>query len=766
MRSVLIIALACLSLFACKQNPNKLASPVKGMVTPVYLNVGATEVLIKDYFYKNVLIDSFVPQGDFKVEHNQEAGTLSISPGAGLEPLTNLQVWTQGAVTDIPLFKSRRQSVSITMPDPDKKLSNVQLKGTFTNWAPTDLKHNGKDWVFQTSVQPAQHQYVMIVGDKEMLDANNPTKVSNGMGGFNSLLDIKDQKAKAPILLSSGIKDGKIALDSPNPIASIHAYYNNQKLADKAIKVSNQSATIDLSSLSGNGTLRLLAQNQFGLSNDMTIPVLNGKVLFDPSELNRKDMHAAIWYFMMVDRFNNGTKDNDFPVKNDSIHPRANHHGGDLQGIIQKIDDGYFKEMGINTVWLSPITQNPDGAYGFWPNPMSKFSSYHGYWPISNKEVDYRFGNEAVMRELIDKAHANNMNIILDYVANHVHQEHPLYKEHPEWATQLYLPDGTLNTEKWDDHRLTTWFDTFLPTLDFSKEEVVEAMTDSAMYWVTNYELDGFRHDATKHIQESFWRTLTQKVKANTDGPVFQIGETYGSYDLIRSYISTGMLDGQFDFNMYDAAVYTFAGNEEFDRLLNTLAQSLDYFGHHHQMGNISGNQDRARFISYASGDVSFSEDAKLAGWTRDITLSDTTAYGKLARLHAFNMSIPGIPVIYYGDEYGVPGGNDPDNRRMMKFEGLNTHEAALRETIAKLAQLRRSNMALIYGTTEIERPSAKVAIIKRNYLGKKAYTIFNHTDANTSINLPKGEWTSFNALSLEGNAITLPANSFDIVYE
>ena len=86
--------------------------------------------------------------------------------------------------------------------------------------------------------------------------------------------------------------------------------------------------------------------------------------------------------------------------------------------------------------------------------------------------------------------------------------------------------------------------------------ETVNPMTDSAMFWLTNYGIDGFRHDATKHIPEIFWRTLTGKVKrqvvAKTNQPVFQIGETYGSHELIKSYISTGMLDAQFDFNMYD----------------------------------------------------------------------------------------------------------------------------------------------------------------------------------------------------------------------
>ena len=122
------------------------------------------------------------------------------------------------------------------------------------------------------------------------------------------------------------------------------------------------------------------------------------------------------------------------------------------------------------------LTRNPDGAYGYWQDPStdvtSRFSGYHGYWPISNTELDPRFGTRSEFDGLVDAAHDADMNFILDYVANHVHEEHPLYAAHPDWVTSLYLPDGTENTQLWDAQRLTTWFDTFMPTLDLRIPEV------------------------------------------------------------------------------------------------------------------------------------------------------------------------------------------------------------------------------------------------------------------------------------------------------
>ena len=132
-------------------------------------------------------------------------------------------------------------------------------------------------------------------------------------------------------------------------------------------------------------------------------------------------------------------------------------------------------------------------------------------------------------------------------------------------TTSLYLPDGTLNTERWDEHRPHDLVRHVHAHADFERPEVAEAMSDSAAWWAFNSGIDGFRHDATKHISEVFWRKLTAKLKAaqqQTGKRLFQIGETYGSPDLIGSYLSSGMLDAQFDFNLYDKAVAAIAFEE------------------------------------------------------------------------------------------------------------------------------------------------------------------------------------------------------------
>jgi glycosidase len=257
------------------------------------------------------------------------------------------------------------------------------------------------------------------------------------------------------------------------------------------------------------------------------------------------------------------------------------------------------------------------------------------------------------------------------------------------------------------------------------------------MVWLTQYNFDGFRHDATKHIDELYWRTLTYRIRKQTQQPVYQIGETYGSPSLINSYISTGMLDAQFDFNLYDAAVNTFAEGKDHQHLLLVLEQGLKTYGYHHLMGNISGNQDRSRFISLASGEVKFDEDQKLAGWDREIGKPSAVAYKKLALLHAFNNAIPGVPCSYYGDEIGLPGAGDPDNRRMMYFTNWDKNEQELYEKVKELNTLRAKHLALIYGTTEYQLVNEGVLILKRKYFNEEVYVLLNATDKEQVVQMP-----------------------------
>jgi cyclomaltodextrinase / maltogenic alpha-amylase / neopullulanase len=363
--------------------------------------------------------------------------------------------------------------------------------------------------------------------------------------------------------------------------------------------------------------------------------------------------------------------------------------------------------------------------------------------------VDNRFGNSDALRDLVNSTHEKDMNIILDYVSNHVHEQNKNYIDNPNWATILDLPDGTKNIRIWEEHRLTTWFDTFLPSLNFDLPEVEDMMSDSAMFWITEYKLDGFRHDATKHIPTPYWRTLTKKLRDETKNDfIFQIGETFGSRELIRSYVGSDMLDGQFDFNLYfDMRNIMATDNESFVKLSKSLKESQKFYGSHSLMGNITGNHDLPRFISFAGGALKFDEDDKAAGWSRDIQVEDTIGYYKLLQVTAFINTIPGIPVIYYGDEIGMPGAGDPDNRRPMKFDNLNRFEQMVKDQTTQIIKERRNNLALIYGDLILLYSDDYAMVYARKYFDKVTIIAFNKSNQNKELQISLPEYLNIKKL-------------------
>ena len=750
-----------------------------GPTLPIQLKSDSTSLNLKDYLLYGERVDSVVyfhetnhPERIPFNSYNEAIISKQPTNGIGMLSLYVKQ-GSNSAQRNILVFASEMQEITIeTHGGRISKASSVHLAGSMNGWSswktPLEKGENGI-WSVTINLPLGNHSYQIITDNAWGLDPTNQDSIPNGLGGWNSLV-VVTQASLPPVIKVTKSEDLDLEIEGDYGV-DVWCIWEDQFIAEIELGLlSNTTLKIPNSAkLLRRSHLRLFPANDGVRGPEILIPLKYGEPIVSTQDLDRRDWHAMVMYFLMIDRFNNGMPDNDSPVEDQDIMPIANHKGGDLTGVALKIVDGYLGRLGVNTVWLSPITKNAKGAWGYWSDPRtsvsSKFSSFHGYWPISNTVIDPAFGSRAEFNGFVDFAHSADMNVILDYVANHVHEDHPIYKKHPDWATDLYLPDGSMNIERWDDHRLTTWFDTFLPTLDLSRPEVYSAMTDSAMWWVENSAVDGFRHDATKHIPEVFWRTLTTKMKVlnRTRGRrLFQIGETYGSPSLIRSYISSGMLDAQFDFNHYDAAVAALAFDEgSFENLASTARESLKSYGAHNLMGNITGNQDRIRFTSLADGGVVPEGNGKFEGWTQDIKhIKGGGGFEKMRMLMSYLMAMPGIPCIYYGDEIADVGGNDPDNRRVMRFKDLSLEEGNTLSWTSEWIKLRRSRMSFMYGSCNIEAISHTLLKITREYLGEESVVYINKSKESVDVSADGKSIFAGKAEVLKNGMILIPSQS------
>jgi glycosidase len=723
---------------------------LEGAAHPARLRVGSSDLSLADWFGPDFEADSV--RFDPRMRGTATRSRMGIIPSPDLPPVSKVRVFKDGAAYDIPVFRSVAQNIELQYrPPAGENPQKVQIAAGFNNWNPAAhfMTRDGGIWKARLPMKPGRYPYQLVVDGRWMLDPANPDSMDNNIGGYNSVLRV-ERPTGLPFLRpqradAEGIHIG-VGLEG-RPSAALdedweHAvWWNYRLLGPEHVERTENGLRIlppAQSDTEDGGVLTVLAWNGEGRSNDLRIPLRHGQPIREvptgPAAEGSGPYAGQTMYFALVDRFANGEEANDAPSTDPRILPPANFFGGDLQGLRAHLD--YIKEMGCNTLWVSPIARNPEGAFQEYPEPRRWFSGYHGYWPISYREVDPRFGGDQALEALIEEAHARGMRVLLDFVANHVHEQHPMLAAHPDWTTELDLPDGRRNLRLWDEQRLTTWFDDFLPSLDLQNPAVVEAVTDSALFWIDRFNLDGFRHDATKHIPLAFQHQLTAKLKARfPERRLYQIGETFGERDLIASYLGPGLLDAQFDFPFYFGTRSVLTSPEpNLGRIAEELRASLEAYGHHHAMGNISGNHDMARFASLAGGGIAPGEDAKEAGWQRRVGLGDSArALERTEWLIGLNAAIPGVPVIYYGDEIGMAGGGDPDSRRMMRFGTIGPAQDSLRARAGRCMRMRSQSPALVYGSTEILTAEKDHLLLCREWFDERVYVGLN-TGSSTKV--------------------------------
>jgi glycosidase len=396
----------------------------------------------------------------------------------------------------------------------------------------------------------------------------------------------------------------------------------------------------------------------------------------------------ALCYHVMVDRF--ARPGESLPAPGDATAL----YGGTLDGIWEHID--HIAELGCNVLWLSPVHQSP---------------SHHGYDHEDFLTVEPRYGGDAALLRLVEVAHDRDIRVLLDFVPNHTGRGHHLFRDAIEKDADAA---GFYRFWQWP-HYYRCFSDVIsLPELDTSDPNVQQVLVRAAQHWLTAYGVDGVRCDHVAGVDPAFWVELRRGLRT-VKPDALVLGEATGLPDWLARY--AGRLDAIFDFDLayyvrqalargrMDAAGFA-AWLDEHDRAYPGLG-----------LATLLDNHDMNRFLWMAAGNV---DRLKLAA--------------------TLLLTLPGMPVIYYGTEVGLSQRSDGvienAEARLPMLWGSDQNQDLLTHFRA-LGLLRRDSAALRRGDRKTVVADAQVFAYERSTGDEKVIVALNFSEQPQSREVP-----------------------------
>lgn len=452
-----------------------------------------------------------------------------------------------------------------------------------------------------------------------------------------------------------------------------------------------------------------------------------------------------VLYLIMPDRFANGDPSNDvvegmLENKVDRNEQYAR-HGGDLKGIEDHLD--YIADLGITAIWLNPTQENdmPDG-------------SYHGYAITDYYQIDRRFGNNGEFKQLVDKAHAKGLKVVMDMIFNHCGSENYLFKDRPsdDWFNfkSHFVPTSYKTASVQDIHaadyerKIATdgWFTQVMPDLNQRNRHVARYLIQSSIWWIEFAGINGIRQDTHPYADFDFMAEWCKEVLE--EYPNFNIvGETWlNSNVLVSFWQKDSKLAAPRNSNLPTVMDFPLQGlmNKAFDEettdwagglywLYDYITQDLVYANPMNLLTFLD-NHDTSRF------------------YTREEQTKNITRY-KQALLYL--LTTRGIPQIYYGTEIlmpgdkgegdgtlrrDFPGGWTGDKTNCFTREGRTKLQNEAFDYTRKLLNWRKGNEAVGKGTLKHFSIANGTYVYERKYDNQSAVIIMNGTDKPQELDL------------------------------
>ncbi len=644
----------------------------------------------------------------------------------------------------------------------------VEVTGEWDDWA-QPIAMVETDGVWQTSIELDEglYCYKFIVDGTYIFDPTNHER--SYCGDYeNSLLRVRNHTRPS----YSAELNGEELLVTYHPGSSGSAHDGTPSGLEGATWLANASAwAYDVSVLGdGKHTIHVEGRDLDGnIAYDLLIPFWRGP----HSDFQWDD---ALIYMIMTDRFVNGNMSNDGATT--GAAQGADWQGGDFSGVTSMINSGYFAELGVNALWLTPFNTAANGT-GKAADGVHDVASFHGYWPVEAREVDPRLGTPEELEAMIDAAHDAGIRVMMDFVVNHVHEQHTYFQENPEWFNTGCIC-GQPNCD-WTEHRLDCQFTSYMPDVNWKNRNASEQFIADALWWIETFDLDGARIDAVKHVENLAVSNLVSQINqrfetVGTD--IYLKGETamgwsghsleanQEQYAAINAYMGPEGLDGQADFVLYHAVVNNVfvSGQENYQHLDYWTNRSQDQYTPGSLMVPYVGSHDVPRLTSRADTGTNDANNQ----WVEDGLPGqpgDVSAYNAALQAYGWLLTTPGAPMMYYGDEYGEYGGADPDNRHMYRNNtSWSENEASLFENLSQLGQLRAESDALRRGTYSTRLAMANLLVYEMSHEDQSMAVVLNRGGPTTVAEFDADDIVRFGQGSLENSTLSVPAHSVTVI--